>query len=103
MATVNYADDIFGVFLQANYTGKTQIDPQAARDTYPDGLGDIPAVTFINAGMTFNIAKRYELRFMVDNLFDKEPAYPYPATGGTITYFPGVLGRYFRMGVGVSF
>lgn len=103
VATVNYADDIFGVFLQANYTGKTQIDPQADADTYPDGLGDIPSVTFINAGVTFNIVKRYELRFMVDNLFDKEPAYPYPATGGTITYFPGVLGRYFRMGVGVSF
>lgn len=103
VATLNYADDFFGMFLQANYTGKTQIDPQADADTYPDGLGDIPSVTFINAGVTFNIAKRYELRFMVDNLFDKEPAYPYPATGGTITYFPGVLGRYFRMGLGVSF
>jgi hypothetical protein len=26
-----------------------------------------------------------------------------PAFGGAITYFPGVLGRYFRFGAGVHF
>jgi len=37
----------------------------------------------------------------VDNIFAAKPPYPVPAGGGAITYFPGVLGRFYRIGAGV--
>lgn len=101
--TINYVSPAFGLFTQLNYTGKTKIDPQAVANYYPDGLNNIPSVTFVNMGANVTVAERFDLRLVVDNVFDKKPAYPYPASGGTITYFPGVLGRYFRVGASVKF
>jgi outer membrane receptor protein involved in Fe transport len=40
---------------------------------------------------------------VVDNIFNAKPNFPFPAGGGTITYFPGELGRYFRAGASVKF
>jgi outer membrane receptor protein involved in Fe transport len=54
-------------------------------------------------GFSYEIAKRFSFRVVVDNVLDQEPPYPVPIGGGTITYFPGVLGRYFRFGASVGF
>jgi len=32
-----------------------------------------------------------------------KPPFPVPAGGGAITYFPGVIGRVYRVGAGVHF
>jgi len=101
--TVNYTEPSFGVFTQLSYIGKAKIDPEVADDYYPDGLNNLPSVVFVNVGANVSIADRFDLHFTVDNLFDKQPPYPYPASGGSITYFRGVLGRYFRLGASVSF
>ncbi|MGL3821053.1 TonB-dependent receptor domain-containing protein [Sphingopyxis sp. R3-92] len=101
--TLDYRDDSFGLFTQLDYTGKAKINPQAAPNFYPDGLGDLPSVLFVNMGASVRVGDRFGLRLTVDNVFDKQPPYPYPATGGTITYFSGVMGRYFRLGASASF
>lgn len=101
--TLNYSQPDFGVFTQISYIGKAKIDPQAAPDFYPDGLNNIPSVVFVNMGVNFDVDDRFELHFTVDNVFDKQPPYPYPASGGTITYFRGLLGRYMRAGATVKF
>lgn len=101
--TVNYSQPTFGVFTQLSYIGKAKIDTQVPDDFYPTGLNDIPSVVFVNMGANFDIDERFELRLTVDNVFDKQPPYPYPASGGTITYFRGLLGRYFRIGANVKF
>ncbi len=101
--TLNYFEPSFGAFAQLSYIGEAQIDPEAAPDFYPTGLNDIPAVVFVNMGANVTIDERFEIRLTVDNVFDKQPPYPYPASGGTITYFRGLLGRYYRLGASVSF
>ena len=106
---VNYQNGVFGAFTSFNYTGKVEIDPDAADDFREHASYD--AVTFVNAGISFDvnnplgrgIGKGMTFRFVVDNVFDKTPGFPFPAGGGTISYFPGVLGRYFRAGASMKF
>lgn len=100
-ASLSYSNSGFGAFAQLNYFGKAQFDPDAAEDFQtPSGVED---VAFVNAGLSYEIDEKFGVRFVVDNLFDTRPPFPSPAGGGTITYFPGVLGRYFRFGASIGF
>jgi iron complex outermembrane recepter protein len=107
---VNYQRGAVGLFSSFNYTGKSQIDPDAAPNHYDTPTRD--AVVFVNSGISFDIAnhsggkglgKGVTFRFMVDNVFNTKPPYPSPAGGGVVTYFPGILGRYYRAGVATHF
>jgi len=101
VVNINYENGPFGLFTSLNYTGKVKEDPDA-----PEGFYQYPkrdAVMFVNTGMSFDINKRFTFRFIVDNLFDTKPPFPSPAGGGTVSYFPGILGRYFRAGASVRF
>ncbi len=99
--SVNYNNDGFGAFASFNYTGKARFDPDEA-DNFrtPNGVG---SVVFVNLGLNYEINDRFGVRFVVDNVFDQQPPFPSPIGGGTVTYFPGVLGRYFRFGASVGF
>lgn len=103
LATLDYSTAGFGLFAQVNYIGKARINPQAAANFYPDGLDRVSAIAFVNLGASVRVDDRFTLRLAVDNVFDRQPPYPYPATGGTTTYFNGVLGRYARLGASASF
>lgn len=101
LASLNYANKDFGALISASYFSKAKYDLTEDPDfRTPNGVGD---VVFINASMTFKVQDNFQLRFVVDNLFDTRPPYPSPIGGGTITYFRGVLGRYFRVGATASF
>ena len=98
---LNYQNGVFGWFTSVNYTGKTKVNPQV-----PDNFYDFPnrkAVAFVNSGISFDIGKQMTFRLVVDNVFDTKPPYPSPANGGAVSYFPGILGRYFRAGASVHF
>ena len=64
---------------------------------------NIDAVVFVNAGVSFNVNDRMTFRIVVDNIFNTTPPFPVPAFGGSVSYFPGILGRYFRAGASVHF
>jgi outer membrane receptor protein involved in Fe transport len=98
---LNYDNGPVGLFTSVNYTGKVKRDPDAPADFYQFPTRD--AVVFVNGGINFDVAKRFGLRFTVDNIFDTKPPYPSPAGGGVVSYFPGILGRYFRAGASVRF
>ncbi|WP_158258073.1 TonB-dependent receptor domain-containing protein [Sphingopyxis lindanitolerans] len=101
LASLNYVNKDFGALISASYFGKAKYDVNEDPDfRTPNSVGD---VVFINASMTFKVQDNFQLRFVVDNLFDARPPYPSPIGGGTITYFRGVLGRYFRVGATASF
>ena len=40
---------------------------------------------------------------MADIVSDKKPPFPAPAANGTITYYSGILGRYFRASATAKF
>jgi len=104
---VNYQNGPVGLFTSFNYTGAVkQFADEPANFHEHNRLDD---VLFVNGGVSFNIDKRagpakgMTFRFVVDNIFDTKPPFPVPAAGGSISYFPGILGRYFRFGAGVHF
>ena len=63
----------------------------------------------INSTITYNVTASFQARLIVDNVFDKEPPFPaLAATGGnfasaTSLYFPGMLGRTYRLNVDYRF
>lgn len=101
VGTLSYNDKIVSTYVQVNYTGPASLNPNnTALFQTPNKVND---VAFVNLGATFRIEQNFSLRFVVDNVLDQKPPYPSPTGGGTTTYFPGVLGRYFRVGASVGF
>lgn len=101
LANFTYNDKTFGALIGLSYLGKARYSNiEAANFRTPDSVGD---VMFVNTAISFNVAERFQLRFVVDNVFDQEPPFPAPVGGGTITYFRGILGRFFRVGASVRF
>ena len=98
---INYTNGPVLLFTSLNYTGAVD---QAANE--PANFREFPRlgdVVFVNAGFAFNVNERMRFRVVVDNLFDTDPPFPVPGFGGTVTYFPGILGRYFRFGASMNF
>jgi outer membrane receptor protein involved in Fe transport len=109
VVNVNYQNGPLGLFSSIIYTSGVDIDPDTAKNFREHPKYD--AFTYVNGGISFDIknivghgiGKGATIRFVVDNIFDTKPHFPFPAGGGSITYFPGELGRYFRVGAGVHF
>ncbi|MBO9712876.1 TonB-dependent receptor [Sphingomonas sp.] len=99
--TVSYANSGFLAQMTAVYTSSVYVDANAASNAYPDPL--IKQNVFFNLGLSWEVDKRFTLRFAVDNVFDKGFPSPGNGNGGTVTYFPAVLGRYFRVLTAVHF
>jgi outer membrane receptor protein involved in Fe transport len=104
---VNYQNGPVGLFSSFNYTGAVKQFADEARDFREHQKLD--DVLFVNGGVSFTvdkpagIAKGMTFRFVVDNIFDTKPPFPVPAAGGSVSYYPGILGRYYRFGAGVRF
>lgn len=99
--SLSYDTRAFSGQLQFNYVGKAKIDPNLSPDFY--SVATVSPFIFTNLSLAYNVGTRFTLRGSVDNLFDVKPPYPYPASGGTSTYFQGILGRYYRIGAAVHF
>ena len=98
---LNYENGPVLLFTSLNYTGPVdQAGDEAENFREFERLND---VVFVNAGFAINVNDRMRFRFVVDNIFDQDPPFPVPGFGGTVTYFPGILGRYYRAGASVSF
>jgi outer membrane receptor protein involved in Fe transport len=101
VANINYLNGPVSLFTNFNYTGKVtqgvdEVDNFREHQT-------LKAVMFTNIGFRIDVGQRFRFFGDVDNVFDVKPPYPVPANGGAVTYFPGVMGRYFRFGAGVRF
>lgn len=101
VATVRYQNGGFFGQVQVNYIGSARIDPNVAYDFY--SVPKVRAFTFVNLSARYDVGTHFSLNADVDNVFDVSPPYPYPASGGTTTYYQGILGRYFRFGAAVHF
>jgi hypothetical protein len=94
-ANLTYGVGGFTGLLQAQYFGKSKYNvDEAANARDPIGVGDW---WLFNATLGYDVNRQFALPFIADNIFDRAPPYPVPAGGGTVTYYSGVLGRYFRI------
>jgi outer membrane receptor protein involved in Fe transport len=99
-ATLSYLKGPLNIFTNINYTGPVNQgtdEPATFREHQR-----LKSFIYTNGGVRLDFGK-YRVWASVDNIFDVKPPYPVPAFGGAITYFPGVLGRYYRVGAGVHF
>ena len=98
--TLNYVNGPLSLFTNVNYTGPVnQFNDEAANFHEHNRISSF---TFVNGGGSFEFG-RFRIFADVDNIFNVKPPFPVPAGGGAITYFPGVLGRFYRVGAGVHF
>lgn len=100
-ANITYTNAGFTWQTQGVYFGKATFDadePEGTRDIQT--IGD---VLFVNTSLAYDVTDNFGVRLIVDNLFDKAPPYPVPGGGGTVAYFPGILGRYVRVGATMRF
>lgn len=102
-ATTNltYANKGFRAQLQAQYIGPALFDPDEAEGVRE--FRGVDSVTFFNGSLQYDINERFGVRFIVDNIFDTKPPFPAPGGGGRVTYFDGILGRYYKVGIKAKF
>ncbi|WP_263587682.1 TonB-dependent receptor domain-containing protein [Sphingopyxis sp. GC21] len=86
---------------QTQYYGKSVWNADAAPNALEySGVG---SWWLFNASLGVDVSKQFSLRLIVDNVFDAKPPFPAPAANGTITYYSGILGRYFRASATAKF
>ena len=99
--TLSYVKGPLNLFTNVNYTGPVnQGTDEAANFREHQRL---KSFIYTNGGARIDVGEHFRFFIDVDNIFDVKPPYPVPAFGGAITYFPGVLGRFYRVGAGVHF
>ncbi|HUI62521.1 MAG TPA: TonB-dependent receptor, partial [Steroidobacteraceae bacterium] len=103
-----YRNGPFSLYWQALYTGGFNFDNNDT-STSKDILRVNPW-WLMNATVGYDIKKTLQVRFIVNNVFDKEPPFPALAagTGGnfasaTTLYFPGIIGRTYQLSVDYRF
>ncbi|WP_299309216.1 TonB-dependent receptor [uncultured Croceicoccus sp.] len=98
---LSYDNDAFGIFGQGRYIGEAVVDPDAAPETYEFFERD--DVIFVDAGISFKAGDDMVLRLIGENIFDTSAPFPSPAGGGLVTYFDGIMGRYFKVAATFGF
>ena len=98
---LTYAKDDFGAFTQVQYIGEAVVDADAEPTAFEFFERD--DVVFVDVGVSFKVEKKMIFRFIVENVFDKSAPFPTPAEGGVVTYFDGLLGRYFKAAATIDF
>ncbi|MBX7483226.1 TonB-dependent receptor [Qipengyuania sp. 6D47A] len=98
---VTYENDNWGAFTQFQYIGKAVVDADAAPTTFEFFERD--DIVYVDAGISFKTDEDFVFRFIVENLFDSEAPFPAPAGGGVVTYFDGIMGRYFKVAATFGF
>ena len=101
VVNVNYENGPLNLYTNFNYTGSVDqfVDTPAGFAQHQR----LKSMLYTNAGFKFDVNNRFRFFMDVDNVFNVGVPYPVPALGGSVTYFPGVLGRYYRVGAGVHF
>ena len=102
-----YANQGFSWDWQGIFIGPAQFSNQNT-PTSQDILG-VGAWWLINSTIGMKVTPAFQVRFIVDNVFNKQP--PFPALAGTSgnyapgtsTYFAGILGRALQLSVDYKF
>ena len=100
-ANLTYRNEGFAWQWQAQYIGEAFNDPDAAENAFD--FPKVDDVVFLNTSLSYAINDRFRFSLVVDNVFDTKQPFPAPAGGGSVTYYDGIVGRYFRFGAGMKF
>jgi outer membrane receptor protein involved in Fe transport len=100
-ANITYKNEGLSWQWQLQYIGEALNDPDLEETAFD--FPEVEDVMFVNTSISYNITDRFRVNLVVDNVFDTKQPFPVPGNGGTVTYYDGIRGRYFRFGAGVKF
>ncbi|WP_179193827.1 TonB-dependent receptor domain-containing protein [Acetobacter malorum] len=98
-ANFNYLRGPLFVQWQMMYYGKAKYKLQVADGVYPNNT--MKQYFMFNTTIGYTFAKRYNVSFVMNNVFDAKPQYPYQ--GSTNRYWDAIIGRNFQVEAGVEF
>lgn len=98
-ANFNYLRGPLFVQWQMMYYGKAKYQLQVANGVYPNNT--MKQYFMFNTTIGYTFAKRYNVSFVMNNVFDAKPQYPYQ--GSTNRYWDAIIGRNFQVQAGVEF
>ena len=100
-ANLTYKNEGLAWQWQFQYIGEALNDPDLGENAFD--FPEVEDVLFVNTSINYDVTERFRVSFIVDNVFDTRQPFPVPGNGGTVTYFDGIRGRYFRAGARVKF
>lgn len=98
-ANFNYMRGPLFVQWQMMYYGKAKYKLQVADGVYPNNT--MKQYFMFNTTIGYTFAKRYNVSFVMNNVFDAKPQFPYQ--GSTNRYWDAIIGRNFQVQAGVEF
>ncbi|GAN69562.1 TonB-dependent outer membrane receptor [Acetobacter orleanensis JCM 7639] len=98
-ANFNYMRGPLFVQWQMMYYGKSKYKLQVADGVYPNNT--MKQYFTFNTTIGYTFAKHYNVSFMMNNVFDAKPQFPYQ--GSTNRYWDAIIGRNFQVEAGVEF
>lgn len=98
-ANFNYMRGPLFVQWQMMYYGKSKYALQVPAGTYENNT--MKQYFTFNTTIGYTFAQHYNVSFIMNNVFDAKPQYPYQ--GSTTRYWDAILGRNFQVHVGVEF
>lgn len=98
-ANFNYDNSGFNFFFQTIYYGPTRLDVNLATTTYQ--YPKVDQYFMFNTSVGYDISKKFNIRLIVNNVFDKNIPFPYAVS--TTRYFDAIMGRYFRVSATAKF
>lgn len=98
-ANFNYMRGPLFVQWQMMYYGKAKYMLQVADGVYPNNT--MKQYFMFNTTIGYTFAKHYNVSFVMNNVFDAKPQYPYQ--GSTNRYWDAIIGRNFQVQAGVEF
>lgn len=97
-ANFTYSNGGLNFLWQTVYYGPTRLDiNNAGTYQYPQ----VDKYFMFNSTIGYDIDKKYSIRLIVDNILNKGVPFPYDVS--TTRYYNAIMGRYFRVNVGVKF
>ena len=98
-ANFNYNNGGFNFLWQTMYYGPSKIDVNNPATTYQYPY--VHSYWMFNSSVGYDIATRYSIRLVVNNVFNKGVPFPYSVS--QTRYFDALMGRYYKLSVGVKF
>ncbi|MGV4877473.1 TonB-dependent receptor domain-containing protein [Acetobacter indonesiensis] len=98
-ANFNYMRGPLFVQWQMMYYGKAKYQLQVADGLYPNNT--MKQYFMFNTTIGYTFAKHYNVSFVMNNVFDAKPQFPYQ--GSTNRYWDAIIGRNFQVQAGVEF
>jgi iron complex outermembrane recepter protein len=100
-ANLNYNVGRFNILWQTMFFGKSKVNVNVPSTNYE--YPNAPHYFMFNTSIGYDISDHYNVRLIVNNVFDKGVPFPYVSGYNAQTrYYDAIMGRYFKVNFGIK-